>query len=158
MEQYISQANMLDLVIFFAVIIYITIRRLRPRKFRQTRMYIWPAIYVLLVIFFAAEIRDPLIYLALPILGILGYLLGNKFLENGEIEFFYNNGILYYKWPYSVTILWSILFLIRIFLEFIGEGNILLLTIVDFLISLNTGLLVSAAFKTIREAKRYRHI
>jgi len=84
--------------------------------------------------------------------------LGNKFLENGEIEFFYNNGILHYKWPYSVTILWSILFLIRIFLEFIGEGNILLLTIVDFLISLNTGLLVSAAFKTIREAKRYRHI
>ncbi|AWR95135.1 hypothetical protein [Acidianus brierleyi] len=158
MEQYISQANTIDFIVFFAVIIYITVRRLRPRKFRPTRMYIWPVIYVLLVIFFATEINDPLMYLALLILGILGYLLGNKFLENGEIEFFYNSGRLYYKWPYSITILWSILFLTRIFLEFIGEGNILLLSIVDFLLSLNTGLLVSASFKTIKEAKRYRYI
>ena len=158
MEQYISQANTIDFIVFFAVIIYITVRRLRPRKFRPTRMYIWPVIYVLLVIFSTTEINDPLMYLALPILGILGYLLGNKFLENGEIEFFYNSGRLYYKWPYSITILWSILFLTRIFLEFIGEGNILLLSIVDFLLSLNTGLLVSASFKTIKEAKRYRYI
>jgi len=158
MEQYISQANTIDFIVFFAVIIYITVRRLRPRKFRPTRMYIWPVIYVLLVIFSATEINDPLMYLALPILGILGYLLGNKFLENGEIEFFYNSERLYYKWPYSITILWSILFLTRIFLEFIGEGNILLLSIVDFLLSLNTGLLVSASFKTIKEAKRYRYI
>ncbi len=154
----ISQTGMIDFIVFFAIIIYITVRRIRPRKFRPTRMYIWPIIYVILVLFFAGEINDPLMYLALPILGVLGYLLGNKFLENGEIEFFYNNGRLYYRWPYSITVLWSILFLIRIFLEFAGEGSILLLSIVDFLLSLNTGLLVSASFKTLEEAKRHRYI
>jgi hypothetical protein len=157
-EQFTSQQTIMEFLIYFLIIIYIVIRRLKPRKFRLSRMYIWPIIYIILIIFFAAETKDPLIFFAFPILGFLGYLLGNRFLENNEIEFFYNNGELYYKWPYSITVLWSILFSIRIFLEFISQDNAILLTIVDFFLSLNTGLLISASSVTIREAKKYRYI
>ncbi|MFP3163879.1 hypothetical protein [Acidianus sp.] len=67
-----------SLIIYLIIIIYIGVRRLMPRKFRKGRMYFWPIIYVLLLIFFSAQVNDPLILLSLLPLGIVGYFLGYR--------------------------------------------------------------------------------
>ena len=103
----------------------------------------------------AVQIRDLLILLSLLVSGILGYILGLKILERREIKFFYKNGILYYKWPTSIIVLWFGLFVIRLFLEFFGSINIIVLSIVDLLLSFSTGLIVSASNITVKRAKQF---
>ena len=149
------ELNTISFIIFFLIIFYIIVRRLRPRKFKIGRIYKWTAIYILLTLFLAVQIRDLLILLSLPVSGILGYILGLKILERGEIRFFYKNGILYYKWPNSIIVLWSGLFVIRLFLELLGSKNIIVLSIVDLLLSFSTGLIVSASNITIKRAKQF---
>ena len=147
--------NTINFIIFFLIIFYIIVRRLRPRKFRIGRIYIWITIYILLILFLAVQIRDLLILLSLPVSGILGYILGLKILERREIRFFYKNGILYYKWPTSIIVLWSGLFVIRLFLELLGSKNIIILSIVDLLLSFSTGLIVSTSIITVKRAKLF---
>ena len=43
--------NIVSFIVFFLIISYIVIRRLRPRKFKASRLYKWTAIYVLLTLF-----------------------------------------------------------------------------------------------------------
>jgi len=143
-----------SLIIYLIIIIYIGVRRLMPRKFRKGRMYFWPIIYVLLLIFFSAQVNDPLILLSLLPLGIAGYFLGYRLLENNEIKFFFKNGTLYYKWPYSITLTWTLLYIIRVSLEFFAL-NSLTTTIIDLLLAFNTGILISASIVTLREAKKF---
>jgi hypothetical protein len=145
----------ISFIIFFLIIFYIIVRRLRPRKFRIGRIYKWTAIYILLILFLTVQIRDLLVLLSLPVAGILGYILGLKILERGEIRFFYKNGTLYYKWPTSIIVLWSGLFIIRLFLELLGSKNIVVLSIVDLLLSFSTGLIVSASSITVKRAKQF---
>lgn len=155
---YVIEANSINpanIAVFLLIIFYIIVRRLRPRKFKIKRIYIWTIIYILLVLFLALQIRDPLILLSLPVSGILGYILGLKILERREIRFFYKNGILYYKWPTSIILLWSGLFVIRLFLEFFGSIHIIVLSIVDLLLSFSTGLIVSASNITVKRAKQF---
>ncbi|MUM63772.1 hypothetical protein D1867_00570 [Acidianus infernus] len=99
-------------------------------------------------------INDPLILLSLPPLGIAGYFLGYRLLENNEIKFFFKNGTLYYKWPYSITLTWTLLYIIRVSLEFFAL-NSLTITIIDLLLAFNTGILISASIVTLREAKKF---
>jgi hypothetical protein len=155
---YVIEANSINpanIVGFLLIIFYVIVRRLRPRKFKIKRIYIWTIVYISLVLFLAAQIGDSLILLSLPVSGILGYILGLKILEKREIKFFYKNDILYYKWPTSIIILWSGLFVIRLFLEFFGSKNIIVLSIVDLLLSFSTGLIVSASNITIKQAKQF---
>jgi len=147
--------NIISFIVFFLIISYIIIRRLRPRKFKASRLYKWTAIYVLLTLFLAVQISDPLLLLILPASGIIGYILGLKILERNEIKFFYENDILYYKWPTPIIVLWSGLFVIRLFLELLGSENIIVLSIVDLLLSFSTGLIVSASIITVRQAKQF---
>ncbi|BDB97877.1 hypothetical protein [Saccharolobus caldissimus] len=149
------ELNTINFIIFSLIIFYIIVRRLRPRKFRISRIYIWTIIYILLILFLAVQIRDLLILLSLPASGILGYILGLKILERREIRFFYKNGILYYKWPTSIIALWSGLFVIRLFLEFLLSKNIIILSVVDLLLSFSTGLIVSASIITVKRAKQF---
>jgi hypothetical protein len=147
--------NIISFIVFFLIIFYIVIRRLRPRKFKASRLYKWTAIYVLLTLFLAVQIGDPLLLLILPASGIIGYILGLKILERREIKFFYENDTLYYKWPTPIIVLWSGLFVIRLFLELLGSENIIVLSIVDLLLSFSTGLIVSASIITVRQAKQF---
>ncbi|QIW23571.1 hypothetical protein EWF20_04965 [Sulfolobus sp. S-194] len=141
------------LIIYLVIIIYIGVRRLMPRKFRKTRMYFWPVIYVLLILSFSYQLNDPLILLLLPPLGVAGYFVGYKLLENSKIEFFFKNGTLYYKWPYSITLTWTALYIFRIFLEFFALNSITI-AIIDFLLAFNTGILISASIVTVKEAEK----
>lgn len=109
----------------------------------------------MLTLFLAVQISDPLLLLILPASGIIGYILGLKILERREIKFFYENDTLYYKWPTPIIILWSGLFVIRLFLELLGSENIIVLSIVDLLLSFSTGLIVSASIITVRQAKQF---
>jgi len=109
----------------------------------------------LLTLFLAVQISDPLLLLILPASGIIGYILGLKILERNEIKFFYENDTLYYKWPTPIIVLWSGLFVIRLFLELLGSENIIVLSIVDLLLSFSTGLIVSASIITVRQAKQF---
>jgi len=145
----------ISFIVFFIIIFYIIVRRLRPRKFRIGRIYKWAAIYILLTLFLAVQIGDPLILLSLSVSGILGYILGLKILERREIIFFYKNGTLYYKWPTSIIVLWSGLFVTRLFLELLGSENIVVLSIVDLLLSFSTGLIISASYITVKQAKQF---
>ncbi|MFP3165358.1 MAG: hypothetical protein RXQ76_05875 [Acidianus sp.] len=86
--------------------------------------------------------------------GIAGYFLGYRLLENNEIKFFFKNGTLYYKWPYSITLTWTLLYIIRVSLEFFAL-NSLTITIIDLLLAFNTGILISASIVTLREAKKF---
>jgi len=147
--------NIISFIVFFLIISYIIIRRLRPRKFKASRLYKWTAIYVLLTLFLAVQISDPLLLLILPASGIIGYILGLKILERREIKFFYENDTLYYKWPTPIIVLWSGLFVIRLFLELLGSENIIVLSVVDILLSFSTGLIVSASIITVRQAKQF---
>jgi len=147
--------NIISFIVFFLIISYIIIRRLRPRKFKASRLYKWTAIYVLLTLFLAVQISDPLLLLILPASGIIGYILGLKILERNEIKFFYKDDVLYYKWPTPIIVLWSGLFVIRLFLELLGSENIIVLSIVDLLLSFSTGLIVSASIITVRQAKQF---
>lgn len=147
--------NIISFIVFFLIISYIIIRRLRPRKFKASRLYKWTAIYVLLTLFLAVQISDPLLLLILPASGIIGYILGLKILERNEIKFFYENDTLYYKWPTPIIVLWSGLFVIRLFLELLGSENVIVLSVVDILLSFSTGLIVSASIITVRQAKQF---
>ena len=109
----------------------------------------------MLTLFLAVQIGDPLLFLSLPASGIIGYILGLKILERREIKFFYKNDILYYKRPPSIILLWSGLFVIRLFLELLGSENIIVLSIVDLLLSFSTDLIVSASIITVRQAKQF---
>ncbi|MFP3165359.1 MAG: hypothetical protein RXQ76_05880 [Acidianus sp.] len=73
-----------SLIIYLVIIIYIGVRRLMPRKFRKGRMYFWSIIYVLLLIFFSAEVNDPLILLSLLPLGVWASLNFHEFLSNSQ--------------------------------------------------------------------------
>ncbi|MCG2909746.1 MAG: hypothetical protein L7G92_04075 [Stygiolobus sp.] len=143
-----------SLIVYLIIVIYITVRRLRPRKFRSKRMYFWPIIYILLIISFSAQVNDPLVLLSLIPSGVLGYFLGYRLLENNEIKFFFKDGTLYYKWPYSVTLTWSLLYILRMSLEFFAL-NSLTIVIIDLLLALNTGILIAASAVTLREAKKF---
>ncbi|BCU69660.1 hypothetical protein [Stygiolobus caldivivus] len=142
-----------SLIIYLIIIIYIGARRLRPRKFRKTRMYLWPVIYVLLILFFSYQL-DPLVLLLLPPLGAVGYITGYRLLQNNEIKFFFKDGTLFYKWPYSITLTWTALYIFRISLEFFALNSITI-AIIDLVLAFNTGILISASAVTLKEAQKF---
>ncbi|BDC18742.1 hypothetical protein [Acidianus sp. HS-5] len=144
-----------SLLIYLVIVVYIGIRRLMPRKFRKTRMYIWPIAYVILLLLFSFQLRDYFILLLLPPLGVAGYFVGYKLLESNKIEFFFKNGTLYYKWPYSITLTWIILYIFRTFLDFFAL-NCVTISIIDLLLAFSTGILISASTVTLRKAKNFR--
>ena len=149
-----------DLGVFAIIIAIILLRRLRPRKFKKTRVFTLPAIYLVLLLFSSLGLSSLMLISLIPA-GYLGYLFGMRTLENNEIRFFYRDGKLYYQWPTSVTLMWSMLFIARISLYFLGlnfnQGyvtNLLIDYVINLLLSVNTGLLIAASRITLQKAKK----
>ncbi|WP_157043055.1 hypothetical protein [Sulfuracidifex metallicus] len=81
----------IDLGVFAIIIAIILLRRLRPRKFKKTRVFTLPSIYLVLLLFSSLGLSSLMLISLIPT-GYLGYLFGMRTLENNEIRFFYRNG------------------------------------------------------------------
>jgi len=146
------------IIIILAFVIYVLIRRIKRglngRKFKVSRLFYLPVIYLLLLLFFLEIFIGNIYYLTIIIvlifLGILpGYIYGEK------VSFFMNNDLLYYKRSPYILIAWAIAFIARIILEIVYPYNITADFIVDALLAVTLGLIIGESIKTYYKYTEY---
>ncbi len=146
------------IIIILIFVIYVLIRRIQRgmhgRKFKISRLFSLPIIYLLLLPLFLGIFIGNIYYLTIIIilifLGILpGYIYGEK------VSFFMNNNLLYYKRSPYILITWVIAFIARIVLEIIYPYNITANFIVDALLAVTLGLIIGESIKTYYKYTEY---
>ncbi len=151
---YVSSSNIVfGLLIIGIILILSSYRGIYGRKYRPVRTFIRPILYIILLYAILAISNDVIMSLFSLVLIIFGALLGLRF--GGNVKFFYKNDILYYKRSPLVLALWAVVFTVRVFLEFSGFYNAIIIVLIDFLLSLSTGLLIGEAYNIIVKAKKF---
>ncbi len=139
---YSGNDTYLFIIIF---ILFVAIRRLysgmNGRKFKESRIYTLPLIYIILLLFSLEGIYSNLDYIIIILLLIFpGIILGLRLANN--VKFFNKDDNLYYKRSQIIMIFWIISFLGRMLLFTLYPSNILAGFIIDLLLSFTLGLII----------------
>ncbi|MCL5783086.1 MAG: DUF1453 family protein [Candidatus Thermoplasmatota archaeon] len=144
---------------FFLVLVALVIARrvlggVRGRIYSERRVLMIPVIYILLTVLSVAALG----YIHEIILGTLallpaGVLFGSKF--GTKVEFFWKNGMIYYRRSPVVLILWLGSFIVRVLLETIYPGNLQVEIVIDAVLSLTAGLLLGEAMNILGKRKKF---
>ncbi len=154
----LSNIENVDYLIIIIFVLFIAVRRLysglRGRKFKESRIYTLPVIYVVLLLFSLDGLYSNLEYIILILILILpGILLGLKLGNN--IEFFSRNGSLYYKRSQIIMIFWIVSFIGRMLLFMLYPSNILAGFIIDLLLSFTLGLIIGESINLYNKYKEF---
>jgi hypothetical protein len=147
--------SLIFLVVFMAFIVIRRVYRgINGRAYRDSRVFMLPAIYLILTI--ALTVPVGLLnpdYFAVLALIPLGIIIGLRF--GGNISFFRRNNQLYYKRSPFILFFWLFSFILRIILEFLFPGNTEVLIIVDALLSLTAGMILGESLHTLSKKKEF---
>ncbi|AWR97002.1 DUF1453 family protein [Acidianus sulfidivorans JP7] len=132
-----------------ALIIFLSsLRSVKGRKYKPTRVFIRPILYLLLGIL--VIVGDPVILPLLIVAIILGIYLGMRF--GLGTKFFIKGGILYYKRPIILYIIWLSLFVLRLFIGIAFPYNVEGIKITDILLMISAGILLGESYRIIKIA------
>ncbi len=156
MSSFTSSAPLLVFLIIF--VIFIMARRIysgiNGRRFKTTRLFTIPFIYLLLLLFFLGAFIGLLDYILIIILiGIVGLIPGFAFGES--VTFFEKNNSLYYKRSPLILIIWAAGFIVRLILELFYPQNLLANFIVDSLLGFTLGMIIGESIKAMKKYKQY---
>ncbi len=144
---------------FFLVLVALVIARrvlsgIHGRIYSERRVLMIPVIYILLTVLSVVTLGY-LHEIILSTLALLpaGVLLGSKF--GTKVEFFWKNGMVYYRRSPIVLILWLVSFIVRVLLETIYPGNLNVEIVIDAVLSATAGLLMGEAMNILGKRKQF---
>ncbi len=144
-------------VIFLIILLFIyrVVRAKLGEKFSDTRVFLSPAIYSLLVLV-TFIYQSELIILSSLIIAFLGIILGVLFSRN--VKIFQKNNRMYYKRSIVVAFFFTLFFSLKI-LALLYYPTLYLVSIFSVFLTVTTGMLIGEALVIYhRHSKAYKSI
>ncbi|MEM0136163.1 MAG: hypothetical protein QXU18_13235 [Thermoplasmatales archaeon] len=139
-----SQIELYYFLVLIALVLVLRIRRTLNGQRYSNRIFTLPVIYALILLTFVFTLTIEEILIAV-VLAIVAVPLGIRMSENPE--FFFRNGVLFFKRSIVLTVIWLGGFIVRVFLEiFYSTGNNLINFIVTGLLALTLGLIIGERY------------
>lgn len=132
--------------------VYRAIRTYIGEKFSDSRIFLTPVFYTILVTLSFID-SDYIKQITATITAIMGIGIGLKL--SRKVEVYEKNGLLYYSKSLAVTFLWSLFFSVKI-LTYLYYPEFYFQTIFTALLTLVTGMIVGEALRIYYRGKRYR--
>lgn len=140
------------LIILVLIALFSFYRSFYGRKYRPSRVFLRPALYLLFALFLISISFSLLLLTASLLLVVLGAVTG--LVLGGSVTFFRKNNLLYYRRSRFVYAIWLVLFILRVAVEIEGLTDFTAIAVVDGLLAFSSGLLLGEAYHIIGMARK----
>lgn len=153
---YLGISITLFIVVAFLLLLFVyrAVRTLIGEKFSDTRIFLTPIFYSILVMLSFIS-SDYIQQLSASVTAALGIGVGLKL--SRKVEVYDKKEMLYYRKSLSVTLLWSLFFSVKI-LTYLYYPEYYFQTLFTVLLTLVTGMIVGEALRIFYRGKTYRPV